>query len=271
MAPSRKAVDLFLSLGVTASLGCSAIGLPPQAQAQAQHHHPVAAQANAAEGGEGGEGGDGGSSAAATLASDVDLLVVLAQMQGHLRIAQELLAQGRPQAAEPHTGHPVDELYGAAEPALQQRGIAPFLQSLETLRQQVRLNPTSPAVNQDLARAQQAITAAAEALPPAVLRNPDTTMAVVRQLAAAAVSEYDGAVANGRIAEVIEYQDARGFLLEGRQLLTTAMGTVPATSKAALETRAGVIEAMLKAFPTAMPPSRVVVSLAQLQQLHSKL
>lgn len=154
---------------------------------------------------------------------------------------------------------------------MQQRGIAPFLQSLDTLRQQVRLNPTSPAVNQDLALAQQAITAAAQALPPAVRSNPDTTLEVVRQLAAAAVSEYDGAVANGRIAEVIEYQDARGFLLEARQLLTTAMGTVPGKSKAALETRASVIEAMLRAFPTVIPPARAVLNLAQLQQLNERL
>ena len=41
--------------------------------------------------------------------------------------------------------HPVDELYGALEPAIASGKLPPFRDSLENLRQQVRLAPSAPA------------------------------------------------------------------------------------------------------------------------------
>ncbi|MFZ9281455.1 MAG: hypothetical protein ACO24U_02050 [Prochlorococcaceae cyanobacterium] len=263
MAPPRKAVELFLSLGVTTALAGGGLSLVPEALAQHQHL-PVAAHD------EGGEGGEGGESGVGAISSEVDLLVVLAQMQGHLRIAQELLEQGNPKAAEPHTGHPVDELYGAVAPALQRLGIDPFLESLEALRQQVRLNPNPAAIKPKLIAAQQAIAKASEALPAKVRQDPQITLAVVRQLAAAAATEYDGAEADGRIVEVIEYQDARGFLLEAKQFLSKAQAAMP-TATQQLQAKMPIINAMLKAFPAAIAPGKAVLSSAQLQQLQSQL
>lgn len=257
MAAARKAVDLFLSLGMGASLACSSVGPIPTAQAQHQHHPAVLA--------EGGEGGEGGEGQPQTVSSDIDLLVVLAQMQGHLRIAKELLSQGKAQAAEPHLGHPADELYGAIEPALLQRGVNGLGASLTALRDQARLKPGAAALIASLTKAQQAITAASQSIPAAVRNDPQTTLAVVRQLAAAAASEYDGAVADGRIVEVIEYQDARGFLLEAAALLQSrAAAPELATAKSR-------VEAMLKAFPGATPPRAAVLSPQQLLTLKSKL
>lgn len=260
----RRSLELFLSLGASAGIVAGVITPLPQALAQPHPHANHASQ----EGGEGGEGGEAGTANAAS--SDVDLLVVLAQMQGHLLVAQELLNQGQFKAAEPHVGHPVDELYGVLEPALRERRIAPFLSSLEELRQQVRLNPKAPATALKLNQAQRAVAAAMQALPESVRTNPEIVAAVVRQLAETAVEEYAAAVAEGRVVEVIEYQDARGFLGEAQRLLSSSLSS-PSSARPRLMAMQTTITAMLQAFPTVKPPATVLLSVAQLKQLQQRL
>jgi hypothetical protein len=262
MPRPRRALEIFLRVGATAGLLASAIRAP---HAHAQQHHAIE---RSAEGGEGGEGGEAGPASA--VQSDLDVLLVLAQMQGHLLVAQELLDQRQYNAAEPHVGHPVDELYGALQPALQNRGIPPFLPALEALRQQVRLNPGAPETAVSLAKAQQALAAVTQSV------NGDTTtpdpmvLTVVRQLGETAAGEYDAALAGDQVVEVIEYQDARGFLLEAQRLLSGAIASQPADA-AALKARQTTVAAMLKAFPTVMPPQKALMSVAQLQHLQQQL
>jgi hypothetical protein len=179
-------------------------------------------------------------------------------MQGHLLVAQELLNRKDFTAAEPHVGHPVDELYGALEPALRQRRVPPFLSRLESLRQQVRLDPAASSTATKFADAQQAIAAAAAAAVPAAQRSsPATLRAVVRQLGSSAATEYAGAVEGNRVVELIEYQDARGFLLAAQRLLSKAAAPTDQTS---------VIAGMLLAFPGVMPPRTILLSPSQLEQ-----
>ena len=85
------------------------------------------------------------------------------------------------------------------------------------------------------------------------------TLSVVQQLSAAAAEEYAAAVTDGRVIETIEYQDARGFLLAAQQRLQQDPAA-PAAARAQ-------IAAMLKAFPAAQPPARVVLTVEQLQSL----
>ena len=158
----------------------------------------------------------------------------------------------------------MDELYGAVDPLLTKRGVAPFLPSLEALRQQVRLNPSSPATRQKLLATQRAINQANQAAVPAAVRRQEATQrAVVRALAAAACEEYAAAVADGRVVETIEYQDARGFLLAAQRLLSGA-GTPQTQAQQTLQ-------AMLRAFPSAQPPERTVLSPEQLKRLAGQL
>jgi hypothetical protein len=240
----RKALELLFSLGVSGALISSALQPLAPSQAQPHQHH--------------------GSSHATSSNNDVDLLVVLAQMQGHLLVAEELIGQRQFNAAEPHVGHPVDELYGAVDPLLTKRGIPPFLPSLEALRQQVRLNPTAPATRQKLLAAQRAIDQANQAAVPAAVRRQGATQrAVVRALAAAACEEYAAAVADGRVVETIEYQDARGFLLEAQRLLSGADTPQTQTQR--------TLQTMLRAFPSAQPPKRTVLSPDQLRRLAAQL
>lgn len=262
MSRAPLAIELFLSLGMVAAIGSPLAAAP---EARAQHlHHPQPSQL--AEGGEGGEGGEAGHSQA--VSSDTDVLVVLAQMQGHLLVAQELLSSGDGQGAEPHVGHPVDELYGSLEAVIAAGRLQPFRDSLEVLRQQVRLAPTAAGTAQKLAKAQQTLQVATATVAPTLNSQPQALLAVTRQLALSAASEYEAAVADERIAETIEYQDARGFLLQARRLLSQAITANPAAATT-LKPALSRIEAMLKAFPSPVPPKRIVLSVSRLKTLAS--
>jgi hypothetical protein len=100
-------------------------------------------------------------------------------------------------------------------------------------------------------------------VPAAVRNQASTQLAVARGLAAAACDEYAAAVAEGRVVETIEYQDARGFLLEAQRLLSSTATRQPR----ALQT----LQAMLRAFPSAQPPERTVLSPEQLRRLATQL
>ena len=259
MTHARTAVALFLSLGITAGVGSGSVTAAPAKLSPSTPAVP--------EGGESPDEGRGHDHPA--VSSDLQLLLVLAQMRGHLLAAEELLNRGNGPAAEPHTGHPVDELYGTIDSALQQRRIAPFLSTLEALRQQVRLAPDSPLTRQRLNAARAAIARSEAALPAALRNNPLTTQLLARELAASAASEYAGAEDDGRILEVIEYQDGRGFLRQAELLLTAALGRrdSSAADRAALSRLQLQIKAMLRAFPSIDPPSRAVMSAQQLRRL----
>jgi hypothetical protein len=263
MRRARTSVELFLGLSAAAGVMAASLGTPA---AIAQHHHPSSDHLD--QGGEGGEGGEGTS--ATILSTDVDFLVVLGQMQGHLLVAEELLKAGDAKAAEPHVGHPVDELYGAIVPVLQERGVPSFLNTLEELRQQVRLDPASPLTMNKLMAAQQAIATAALAVPLAIRSNPDTVSAVVRKLAEAAAAEYSAAEADGQIVEVLEYQDARGFLLQAQQILKSSRDPSSAAAEQFKSIQLG-LQAMLRAFPSVRPPAKAVVRASQLEAIEKTL
>lgn len=245
MPRATRAIQLLLSLGMAAA-ACGAAPLLA-AEAAAPHQHPSDQHSQA-------------------VSSDTDVLVVLGQMQGHLLMAEELLRRGDGPGAEPHVGHPVDELYGSLNAVIAAGRLQPFRDSLELLRQQVRLAPGAAGTARRLAQAQQTLLAANAALAPGLSSQPAVLLAVARQLALTAASEYEAAVAVDRIAETIEYQDARGFLLQAQRLLGQASTATPAATSS-LQPALTRIDAMLKAFPTTMPPQRIVLSVSRVQEL----
>ena len=58
----------------------------------------------------------------------------LGLMKGHLLVAQELLNQNQPKQAEPHIGHPVEEIYVDVEDQLNERKVKEFKTTLERRR-----------------------------------------------------------------------------------------------------------------------------------------
>ncbi|MFM7677176.1 MAG: hypothetical protein ACKO5F_16710 [Synechococcus sp.] len=239
MGQGRRAIELFLALSAAAGL---AVGCGPALHGGA--------------GGEGGEGGESSHAMAGDAGSAVSYAAGLGLMQGHLLVARELLAQGRAAEAEPHLAHPADELYPDLEPELLRRGAPPFRDKLTVLPDLIRTAPAAPATGQAVEEASRSIDQALAVLPERERKDPAFVVPVIRQLLDAAASEYDASITDGRIAETVEYQDSRGFVLYAEQLFR---GIAPqlASSDPALERKlADTFAALKPAWPGPLPPAR---------------
>ena len=71
-------------------------------------------------------------------AKDVDYMIKLGLMKGHLIVAKELLDLQKPDQAEPHIGHPVEEIYADVEEQLKERNVKEFKTQLVALQDLVK-------------------------------------------------------------------------------------------------------------------------------------
>jgi flagellin-specific chaperone FliS len=99
---------------------------------------------------------------------DVDYMTKLGLMKGHLLVAKELLDQNQPKQAEPHIGHPVEEIYVDVEEQLNERKVKEFKTSLISLQDFVKSNPKNAKVKTDFASSMQSIDNAVTALGAAI-------------------------------------------------------------------------------------------------------
>jgi Helix-hairpin-helix motif len=150
-------------------------------------------------------------------AKDLDYMVKLGLMKGHMYVAKELLDLGEAKQAEPHIGHPVEEIYADVEEA-----------GLITLEDLVKAGAKDKAkVNAEFAKSMAAIDGAIAMLPEAQRKSPKFTLQVINGLLETAKDEYGAAVADGKFKEIIEYQDSRGFVRYADELYTAIAAQVP--------------------------------------------
>lgn len=88
---------------------------------------------------------------------DVDYMTKLGLMKGHLLVAKELLDQNQPKQAEPHIGHPVEEIYVDVEEQLNERKVKEFKTTLVSLQDLVKSNPKNPKLKTDFTTSVQAV------------------------------------------------------------------------------------------------------------------
>ena len=199
-------------------------------------------------------------------AKDVDYMIQLGLMKGHLMVAQELLAQGKPDQAEHHIGHPVEEIYSEVESQLQERNVKDFKSVLTEAHDLIRSNPNDPNVKTNLQASMKAVDEAIQALPAGQRQSPNFVLQVINGLLDTADSEYTAAVANGKIVEVIEYQDSRGFVVYANQLYQTIadpMAQEQPEAHKAIETN---MTEVMKAWPSATAPTAPVMTPEQVSQ-----
>ncbi|MBW4627873.1 MAG: helix-hairpin-helix domain-containing protein [Brasilonema octagenarum HA4186-MV1] len=189
---------------------------------------------------------------------DVDYMTKLGLMKGHLLVAKELLDQNQPKKAEPHIGHPVEEIYVDVEDQLNERKVKEFKTSLVSLQDFVKSNPKSPKIKTDFTSSMQAVDGAVNALPADQRSQPRFTLQVINGLLDAANSEYTAAIANGKISAEIEYQDSRGFVNYADDLYKGISSKVakdyPQESKGI---EASIAE-LIKVWPSAIAPAKPV-------------
>jgi Helix-hairpin-helix motif len=191
-------------------------------------------------------------------AKDVDYMTKLGLMKGHLLVAKELLDQNQPKQAEPHIGHPVEEIYVDVEEQLNERKVKEFKTTLVSLEDLVKSNPKSDKVKTDFKTSMQSVENAIAVLPEGQRNKPAFVLQIVNGLLDAANSEYTAAVAGGKISAPIEYQDSRGFVIYAQELYKGISTQVAKNSPDADKTITTTMTDLAKNWPAAIPPAAAV-------------
>jgi hypothetical protein len=191
-------------------------------------------------------------------AQDVDYMTKLSLMKGHLLVAQELIEKNQLKQAEPHIGHPVEEIYVDVEDELNERKVKEFKTNLLSLQNLIKSNPKNGKVNTDLAASIQAVDEAISALPTEQRSKPGFVLQVINELLDAANAEYTAAIANNKITEAIEYQDSRGFVVYANELYQEIATQVATENPEAHQAIAASLTQLQAAWPSVIPASQAV-------------
>lgn len=191
-------------------------------------------------------------------AKDVDYMSKLGLMKGHLLVAQELLDQNQPKQAEPHIGHPVEEIYVDVEEQLNERKVKEFKTTLVSLQDLVKSSPKDSKVKTNFTSSVQAVDGAIAALPADERSKPAFVLQVINELLDSANSEYGAAIADGKITAPIEYQDSRGFVVYANDLYKGISSQVAQADPEAHKAIDASFAELIKVWPTAIPPAKAV-------------
>lgn len=164
---------------------------------------------------------------------DADFALRLALIEGHLMVAQELIADGQAQNSLPHFGHPVRELYSDMLPVIARRGGEQFDRDLVALEGLVAAQGNSPEFQAAFAATLAKVRAARDLIPAEKWADDSFTLGIVADTVNVAAQEYRNAIVAGRIDSLIEYHDTRGFIYYLTDMLATRPSTDPRLAQAA--------------------------------------
>lgn len=185
---------------------------------------------------------------------DEEYLATLGLMKGHLIVAKQLMDDGKIEEAEPHIGHPVEELYSDVEEQLEARNIPEFKTALNQLHDGVKAKADSSKLNPDYDAAIKAVEGAIAAIPETQLQDPQFVLSALNEILETVDEEYSAAVVDGKIVEAIEYQDSLGFILYSENLYQTIADQMSQTNPEAHQTITANLTELKKAFPSVIPP-----------------
>jgi len=144
----------------------------------------------------------------------------LAQIRGHHAVSILLFESGDQQGALVHAGHPVAEILPALRGELSEHGVDPAdLEDALRAAADAVDDKAAPSVVRDKFAAVAVLATAAERAVAGTAADADAYRAsVIASLVSTAGREYAEAISNGAVVELIEYQDAFGFVQEARRL-----------------------------------------------------
>lgn len=217
----------------------------------AQHQGHAAPAATA-----GGEGeGEGGG--AAQLQPSIHVYRGIEMIRGHLLVGAELIEAGRWADALPHFLHPEEEIYGSIRDQLKSFNIAPFQAALKSLSQTVKAK-NKEAYARARAALDERLTAAETAVKAKEGNGTYFVLETALEVLQQAADEYEEAVEKNRIANVVEYQDARGFVLEVDRLVNTVMPAAFSKNADAAKALQASLSDLKATFPAVTPPKQAV-------------
>ena len=271
MVKQLKPVELFLTLGLAATLGaCASLSTNTGGGGEARNEPastPASTQVTSTEGGEGGEGGE----SASTGDTNVDYMTTLGLMKGHLMVAKELMAQKNYAQAEPHIGHPVEELYGTVEGELSQRNVPQFKSTLNELYSLSKSAPDKPETTTAFKASEQSIDKAIAAIPESQRQSPEFVLGVINQMLKTAGEEYKAAITNNKFAEVVEYQDSRGFVMYAEDLYQNIAQQMSQERPDNHKKITASLEELKTAWPSVNPPATPVKTPSEVNGLISTI
>ncbi len=199
---------------------------------------------------------------------DADYMVKLGLMKGHLFVARELLDLKKPKDAEPHIGHPVEEIYTDVADQLNERKVKEFKTTLISLEDLVKAGAKdNNKVTTNFKESMVSIDTAIAAIPATQRKDPKFVLQVINGLLDTANSEYGASIADGKFKAAIEYQDSRGFITYVNMLYKEIAAGMekdqPATHKIVVDN----LKQLTTAWPAAMPPATPVKTVAEVGQL----
>lgn len=199
-------------------------------------------------------------------AKDVDYMTKLGLMKGHLLVAKELLDQGKAKEAEPHIGHPVEEIYVDVEEQFQERKVPDFKNQLVGLQDLLKSKPKDAKVASQFQQSMQSVDNAIQGLPANERQSPEFVLKVISELLDAANSEYGASIANGKIAAAIEYQDSRGFINYADTLYSSVSDQLVKQSPEAHKAIQQSMSKLKTAWPSVIPPATPVLTPDQVSE-----
>jgi DNA uptake protein ComE-like DNA-binding protein len=201
-------------------------------------------------------------------AKDVDYMVKLGLMKGHLIVAKELIDLKKIDLAEPHIGHPVEEIYADVAEQLNERKVKEFKTPLIALHDQVKSGGKDIAkLNTDFSTSMKSIDSAIAGLHTTQLKSPGFVLQVITGLLDSANSEYGAAVANDKIAQAVEYQDSRGFVAYSQELFKSIQPQFTTSNAATATSIAKSLTDLAKAWPAPIPPAAPVLPVSEVTKL----
>ena len=228
--------------------------------------HAVKAKTSGGEG----EGGEGGGDKDASLEPSLRFSRDLQLVRGHLLVGDELVQAGRWKEALPHFLHPSEEIYPKITADLKKRNVPQFATALKALGQTVKAK-NKDAYARALTTLEERLAVADKSLRSEQANWPYFTMETTLETLRSAADEYEEAIEGGRISNVVEYQDSRGFVWEAERLFAGVADDLAKKDGDAVAAIRTAFADLKGAWPSAMPPQKPAKDLGQVLSDISKI
>ena len=158
----------------------------------------------------------------------IDFVSNIDQIRAHLDAAMMNKQAGNNSLAQAHTLHPIAEIYSSIEPQIANANMTlnqTLALNLNELSQMVN-SSTTDEFNTQAQKINRLVNQTVKQVVPVETGNNSTFgLAVVADLLSIASAEYVEAIENGKIKEIVEYQDGQAFVSRAQDLMVQASST----------------------------------------------